>query len=497
MSLATRCTHCGTIFKVVQDQLKASDGWVRCGRCNEVFNAMPALFDLDTESPPPRVSAPTEPQPSPPEPEAGPDSQPSGWVHTEADSPIDPIPQPTQAVVAATEFDLDTAVDVDGPDDTGEPPTSMNLDLQASPSPWLSEAPEADPELPATDEADALDSRYLLPSTRERKAARRRDRGPEFADAQFPSDAMQDAEDDWASDFGNLPIEPEFAPTPAAAPAPVVAPPANALRTGTLGSPAAASGPVLIAALSRAATPAPTDDDDDSVPTTQPSRFGENYVPELPVEPPSLRKGRPGTRGRDPAQQTPEFVKRAQRQAVWRHPAVRGVLSVLLIGLSLGLALQIAHQFRDVLAAYYPEARPILSQWCAVADCQIQPPLKLDSLQVESATLVRANSEGPDHYRLAVVVHNRAAIGLAWPHIDLTLTDDNGAVIGRRVFDPRDAQWLDTAEPKADAPTASARPSASAPLPAAAPSQRSTTLQWRLRATDLRPAGYTAELFYP
>ena len=47
MSLATRCTACGTVFRVVQDQLKVSDGWVRCGRCGEVFNALEGLFDLD------------------------------------------------------------------------------------------------------------------------------------------------------------------------------------------------------------------------------------------------------------------------------------------------------------------------------------------------------------------------------------------------------------------------------------------------------------------
>ena len=29
MSMATRCTSCGTIFRVVQDQLKVSEGWVR------------------------------------------------------------------------------------------------------------------------------------------------------------------------------------------------------------------------------------------------------------------------------------------------------------------------------------------------------------------------------------------------------------------------------------------------------------------------------------
>lgn len=47
MSLATRCTECGTVFRVVEDQLKVSDGWVRCGRCSAVFNALDALVDLD------------------------------------------------------------------------------------------------------------------------------------------------------------------------------------------------------------------------------------------------------------------------------------------------------------------------------------------------------------------------------------------------------------------------------------------------------------------
>jgi predicted Zn finger-like uncharacterized protein len=52
MSLATRCTACGTIFRVVQDQLKVSEGWVRCGRCDAVFNAMEGLFDLERDAPP-------------------------------------------------------------------------------------------------------------------------------------------------------------------------------------------------------------------------------------------------------------------------------------------------------------------------------------------------------------------------------------------------------------------------------------------------------------
>ena len=39
MSLVTRCPSCATTFKVVRDQLRISDGWVRCGRCSKVFDA--------------------------------------------------------------------------------------------------------------------------------------------------------------------------------------------------------------------------------------------------------------------------------------------------------------------------------------------------------------------------------------------------------------------------------------------------------------------------
>ncbi len=52
MSLATRCAACGTVFRVVQDQLKVSEGRVRCGRCGDVFNALEGLFDLDREATP-------------------------------------------------------------------------------------------------------------------------------------------------------------------------------------------------------------------------------------------------------------------------------------------------------------------------------------------------------------------------------------------------------------------------------------------------------------
>jgi len=45
MSLITSCPTCGTMFRVVPDQLKISEGWVRCGHCNEVFDATSHLSD--------------------------------------------------------------------------------------------------------------------------------------------------------------------------------------------------------------------------------------------------------------------------------------------------------------------------------------------------------------------------------------------------------------------------------------------------------------------
>uniref|UniRef100_UPI0035B023B5 DUF3426 domain-containing protein n=1 Tax=Hylemonella sp. TaxID=2066020 RepID=UPI0035B023B5 len=43
MSLITRCPACRTMFKVVPDQLRISEGWVRCGQCEEIFDAQANL----------------------------------------------------------------------------------------------------------------------------------------------------------------------------------------------------------------------------------------------------------------------------------------------------------------------------------------------------------------------------------------------------------------------------------------------------------------------
>jgi predicted Zn finger-like uncharacterized protein len=57
MSLVTRCPACTTTFKVVRDQLRISDGWVRCGRCSHVFDATLDLHEAPDGAPGDRLAA--------------------------------------------------------------------------------------------------------------------------------------------------------------------------------------------------------------------------------------------------------------------------------------------------------------------------------------------------------------------------------------------------------------------------------------------------------
>ncbi|NML47965.1 DUF3426 domain-containing protein [Ramlibacter sp. G-1-2-2] len=65
MSLTTSCPACGTTFRVVPDQLKISEGWVRCGHCSEVFDATANLAEEVVAPDAPGPAAPALP-PQPP-----------------------------------------------------------------------------------------------------------------------------------------------------------------------------------------------------------------------------------------------------------------------------------------------------------------------------------------------------------------------------------------------------------------------------------------------
>ena len=50
--METACAHCGSRFRLTENQLKQAYGKVRCGQCGEVFNALQALQSYEGELPP-------------------------------------------------------------------------------------------------------------------------------------------------------------------------------------------------------------------------------------------------------------------------------------------------------------------------------------------------------------------------------------------------------------------------------------------------------------
>jgi predicted Zn finger-like uncharacterized protein len=110
MSLITRCPTCETMFKVVPDQLRVSEGWVRCGQCAEIFDAtqnMVASADADLPGTPagspPTAKPPTPPSEPPraPEPATAPKqsffvrpAEPQVPVHVSPPAAATPEPKP-------------------------------------------------------------------------------------------------------------------------------------------------------------------------------------------------------------------------------------------------------------------------------------------------------------------------------------------------------------------------------------------------------------------
>ena len=138
MSFTTRCPACGTTFKIVPDQLKISDGWVRCGHCADVFDA--TLF-LEGEA---ALVAPVEPAVSEvsevSEPVHGSEDNEVGWLGGPTSSPSEQVPVQAELVHAS-----DPVMKPDSADDAFV--EELRRFAQSSPMD-LPEAPSTAPPVP-------------------------------------------------------------------------------------------------------------------------------------------------------------------------------------------------------------------------------------------------------------------------------------------------------------------------------------------------------------
>lgn len=406
MSLATRCPACSTVFRVVQDQLRVSEGWVRCGQCQEVFNALETLFDLGDD---PNAAAP-----------AG---------AAEAGSP-----QNTEASLAADAEQWGRLV--------SEGPLPED---HWSPGP----VPAAGERTPPPD-APAIESTWASP--------------PAAAPATAPTPAAAEPEpepDDTAIAFTDLrdlrdplrpPAVPEAAPDTGGeadepTPSRFIGPlpdwarrPAHGRRSGgTTGKRRHKARPATAA----------------------------DHGPEA-VHAQAHR----GT-GAHRRRRKPEFVRQAERAALWRRPAIRAVLGSAAAALGAMLVLQMAYEYREPLAAHVPTLAPALHAGCARLGCRIGAPRAIERIRLDASDLSRTDQA--QVLRFTADLHNSADFAVRSPALDVSFTDPIGRIVSRKVLQP-DELGLRAGAIEADA-------------------------QWhvdaRLAVGELQIVGYTVEVFYP
>ena len=121
---------------------------------------------------------------------------------------------------------------------------------------------------------------------------------------------------------------------------------------------------------------------------------------------------------------------RKRRRRSWLYAVAIPLLVVVLVG-------QALFHFRDALAAHWPATRPALARICALSGCAIRPLRDVAALSIDASDL-QADPAHKGLLILSATVRNRANYALAYPHLELTLTDAQDQVVVRRALAPAD-----------------------------------------------------------
>ena len=135
-------------------------------------------------------------------------------------------------------------------------------------------------------------------------------------------------------------------------------------------------------------------------------------------------------------------MRKPSNDGLWRQfvskPAVGAACAVL--GVSLGL--QVLLQEREAIAASAPATRPVLAGLCGMLGCTLGAFRQIEALQIDSSAFARVSA---DTYRLSFVLRNTAAVSVAVPAVELTLTDTQEQPVVRRVLQAQDFAHTQTA----------------------------------------------------
>ena len=471
MALVTRCSNpaCLTLFRVTPAQLQAFSGQVRCGSCSTVFDAFPSLTTVAD-------SALTAPGPAPVTDNGIPEAvDPAGAVAQ--------VPEPDllhETVQAQAVASSDPALGVD------TEPEAEAADRLATPddervSEWTPDAPpprvdaQSPPQPMAVDHVQDFPDDASLDFVATTADAPRdsADTPHDTADASpDPTDTPSDPADEQRGTT-DVPRDTPDAPAPALPaaevmdPAPRFAP--ELTDYSVTGGPPPRSKP----AASRMRVVGITAGVLLTVAAAVLLMAGDRLPAPLSG---SVAGVSAATLLREHPVAVAVTLLALLCLVLKRYRATWIVASVLLAALLAGQALL---AYRAQIAASYPASRPLLERFCQVAQCEVGLPKAADQLVIESSDLQAVDAAKPNLIQLVASVRNRAAIDVAFPAIEVTLTDGQDRPLARRVLLPD--QYLAGAQ------------QARAGLRAG----DAFSVRLTLDTTELRPVGYRLYLFYP
>lgn len=107
------------------------------------------------------------------------------------------------------------------------------------------------------------------------------------------------------------------------------------------------------------------------------------------------------------------------------------VLAVMLAG-------QAVFFYRSEVAARHPLARQWLASICAQAGCTLALPQRPQLILIEASDLQVTDPANPNRIQLTATLRNHAGHDVAYPALDLVLTNVNDHTLARRIFLPQD-----------------------------------------------------------
>ncbi|QIE24999.1 DUF3426 domain-containing protein [Caballeronia sp. SBC2] len=459
MALATRCPHCETVFRLDPHLLAPHDGRVRCGHCQEIFDAAHYQFDRD-ETVMAALAA----------------TAPNYGV-----DPASPWAEKSSAEVAGDKRD------------------ALGIPLH----PFVSNtalAPQVEAERPPVERAEPLAGLAAAEAVSRTRA-----------ESEFPGEAL--AESPWQSvDRANR----AEADAQAEAPADALArtqPPADSFVGRNEGDSLKESrtdpfiGRTEIEALnesradesraeSRADALRAGSRTEPFVGRSAPHSEPETPAPRRPVD--TTARSEPAPLGTtpgapwaaDPAE--PSFGNAAASSEPasepfpvireTRAPARSGIVwkiigSLIALVLLITLLAQAAWWERETVMVYWPASQPLFAQACEQIGCVVAPPRDIDGLQIENSGLRQV--DGSHKLELKLSLRNRFDVAIAYPALELTLLDDKNNVAIRRVLWPQDY----------------ARPGTV--IGAGLPAHSTQPVIVRLDTGDAVAANYRVQIFYP